>query len=45
MVLLFYNQIILSWNQPQSGRFRTEAVGQLIRGSTEEIGRRMYQGI
>ena len=44
-VLSVYNQIILGLNQQQSGRFRTEAVGQHIQESIEEIGRHMYQEI
>ena len=43
--ILTYNQIILSLNQQQSGRFQTEAVGQHIQESIEEIGRHMYQEI
>jgi hypothetical protein len=37
--------MILSLNQQQSGRFRTEAVGQRIQESIEEIGHHMYQEI
>ena len=44
-VLLVYNQIVLSLNQQQSGRFRTGAVGERIQESIEEIGHHMYQEI
>ena len=43
--LLVYNQIILSLNQQQSGRFQTEEVGQRIQESIGEIGHHMYQEI
>lgn len=43
--LLVYNQIILSLNQQQFGRFQTEVVGQRTQESIEEIGHHTYQEI
>lgn len=41
--IYYYNQIILSLSQQQSGRFQIGEVGQLILESTKEIGHHMYQ--
>ena len=43
MFLSNYNQRIFHLNQPRSGLFQIEGVGQLIRDNIEVIGHLMFQ--